>query len=466
MAMPNFPPPEAAEEEPQHLDAQQADALGRQVRRLLAEDGGEDEAVGLLRTLHPADQGALIEDLSHRQQRTVAAALQPLEMARVIEHLDPEAAADFLPTAQPEALAKVLEAAEPDVAADVLRQLTAQETEATLESMENPGAVRQLLEHKEDTAGALMTVDVPTVRADSTAGNALDTLRLRHANDSIGTLMAVDQAGRLVGTVGAVRLALARPGALVSDLMESTVVSVTSDADRQECVRLAERYGLAQLPVVDRHGHLLGVILGEDLVDVVQAEATEDMYRMAGVSGERIFGPVRASVRARLPWLIVNLATVLLAAVVVGLFESTIAKVVALAVFLPVIAGQGAVGGVQTLTLVVRSLALGELKGNRAQRLLVREAFLGMVHGLALALIVGLLAYAWKRNAALSAVVGVAMLGNMVVAGLAGAAVPLALRALKLDPAVSASVFVTTFTDVLGFVILLGLATLLIGVLL
>ena len=193
-------------------------------------------------------------------------------------------------------------------------------------------------------------------------------------------------------------------------------------------------------------------------MDVVEEEATEDMYRMASVAGERIFGPLSNSMRRRLPWLYINLGTVFLAALVISLFESFITRVVALAVFLPVVAGQGGIGGTQTVTLVVRSMALGEVPRGLGRRLLAREVALGVVNGTLLGVGVGLMAYAWKGNLMLGLILGTAMLGNMLVAGLTGAGVPLLLRRLGLDPAVSSAVFVTTFTDIIGFLMFLGLA--------
>jgi magnesium transporter len=186
------------------------------------------------------------------------------------------------------------------------------------------------------------------------------------------------------------------------------------------------------------------------------------MYKLAGVTGERMFGPLKASVRNRLPWLFVNLGTTFLAAAVISIFESTIAKVVALAVFLPVVAGQGGIGGTQTLTLVVRSMALGDVPKAAGMRLLKREIILGVLHGLLLGLAVGIIAYVWKGNFVLGVVLSLAMLGNMLIAGFTGAGVPLLLNKLKVDPAVASAVIVTTCTDVFGFLLFLGLAALLV----
>ena len=200
---------------------------------------------------------------------------------------------------------------------------------------------------------------------------------------------------------------------------------------------MMERYNLNHLSLVSPEGRLMDVILAEDVLDVVEEEATEDMYRMAGLAGERIFGPLRDSLKHRLPWLYLNLITALLAAVVVSVFEFTIIKVVALAVFLPIVAGQGGIGGTQTVTPVVRSMALGDLPPQAGFRLLLRELFLGLIYGLLLGVVVGAIAFVWKGQPVLGLILVLAMLGNMMIAALAGSGVPLLLRRLKIDPAVS-----------------------------
>jgi magnesium transporter len=206
--------------------------------------------------------------------------------------------------------------------------------------------------------------------------------------------------------------------------------------------------------------------MSEDIIEVVEEEATEDMFKLAGISGERVSGPLYISMRNRLPWLSINLITTFLAALVISIFESTIARVVILAAFLPVVAGQGGIGGTQTLTLVIRSMTLGEISRRGGLRLLRREISLGLVHGLLLGIAVGLVAYVWKGNYMLGIVLGIAMVGNMVIAGLSGAGVPLLLTRLRIDPAVSSAVIVTTCTDVAGFFMFLGLATILVNFLL
>ncbi len=385
-------------------------------------------------------------------------------LASLLEFLEPEESVELLGDTAVSVIAQVLDLAGLDVAADVLHLLPEDHRSKVLLEMRAATEVAALLAYRDDTAGGLMTPEFPVVLDSTNPAKALDQLRLLGPSaESIDSVLVVNGERQLVGSVSLVRLALARPTSPIRDIMDSPVQSVDAETDQEECARVMERYNLSRLPVVDRDGRLTGVILAEDIVDVVEEEATEDMFRIASVGQERVLGPLRGSFRSRLPWLLINLGTAFLAALMVSLFESTIAKVVALAVFLPVVAGQGGIGGTQTVTLVVRGMALGDVPRRHGFRILRRELMLGATHGLVLGVIVGGVALAWKGNAALGLVLGAAMLGNMLVAGAAGAGVPLLLRRLGMDPAVSSAVFVTTFTDVLGFLLFLGLAAAMIG---
>ena len=430
----------------------------REVRQLL-DEGDHQSALALFGRLHPVDQGTVLMGLAHVLQLEMLTELTPGAIAEILENIEPEAAVEVSEILETTALSQILDEASPDVAADILRLLPRERSQETLTAMQAALEVVPLLGYPDDTAGGMMTPDYPVVREVTTTGNALDQLRLLGAaTENLSSVLVIDQKSTLVGSLSVTRLALARPNTVIGEIANPDFISAHVDTDQEECARLMERYDLTQLPVVDGQGRLLGVILSQDMVDVVVEEATEDMYRMASVAGERVFGPLRNSFRRRLPWLYINLGTALLAAAVVSLFEDTIKQVVALAVFLPVVAGQGGIGGTQTVTLVVRSMALGEVPGGLGRRLLAREVALGVFNGALLGVVVGLMAYAWKGNYMMGLVLGVAMLGNMLVAGMAGAGVPLLLRRLGMDPAVSSAVFVTTFTDVIGFLLFLGLA--------
>ena len=425
----------------------------------LFESGQRTEALSRFYQLHPVDQGEVLDGLPRDHRQSLLADLDASVVAEILEYLEPEESAEMVGGREPADLAQVLDLTGADVAVDLLRQIPREKQQETLEAMADPKEITELLQYRDDTAGGLMTPEYPVVIESTTTPNALDQLRLLGADaEDINSVLVVDAQQRLVGSLSVIRLALARPNALVSDIMDREFTSVTAETDQEECARVMQRYNLGLLPVVDREGLLTGVIMSEDLMDVVEEEATEDMFRIASVGGERISGPLSNSLRSRLPWLYINLATAFLAAVMVSLFESTISKVIALAVFLPIVASQGGIGGTQTVTLVVRSMALGEVPRRLGLRLLGRELALGLVHGVALGVVVGIVAYLWKGNFILGLLLGLAMMGNMLVAGMFGAGVPLLLRHFRMDPAVSSAVFVTTFTDVIGFVLFLGLA--------
>ena len=405
------------------------------------------------------DQSEVLVGLSRQHRQNLLVALPPENTAAILEHLEDLELLQVCRDITTPGLATVLDHISPDVAADILNDLSDEVSQEILDTMRDPREIIPLLQHPHDSAGGLMTPDYPVVLVGTTAANALDRLRLLgRAAEDISAVLVVDWENKLMGTLSVTRLALARPNQVVGELTDHGFIAVHPETDQGESARLMERYNLNQLPVVNEDDQLMGVILAEDMVDVVEQEATEDMYRMAGMPGDRIFGPLIESLRHRVPWLYINLATAFLAALIISLFESTIASVVALAAFLPVVAGQGGIGGTQTVTLVVRSMALGEVPSRVGMRLLVRELALGVANGILLGVVVGVAAFAWKGNTMLGFVLGFAMMGNMMVGALAGAGVPLLLRRLRMDPAVSSAVFVTTFTDVLGFLMFLGLA--------
>lgn len=419
------------------------------------------EAVRALLTLHPADQADVVLDFADEAREALLEAMDAAAVAPVLEELEPEDAAEVARLLAPEDVASALDELSPDAAADILHALPSDQAEAALAGMSEAEEVIPLLQYPDETAGGLMS-RASGVRADATAEMALDLLRLMASEErgAPNVVFAVDGAGRPVGYVSIRRIALARPRVLVADLMRPLQASADVGADQEECVRLVERYDLSELAVTDASGALVGVIDAEHLRDAALAEASEDMFRMAGMGRERPLSSFRRSARSRAPWLALNLATTFAAAGVISLFESTIERMAALAFFLPVVAGQGGIGGTQTLTLVVRGMALGEIGPRRGRRLLVREAALGAFNGAFLGALVAVGAALWEASPLLGLILGLAMFGNMIVAGVVGAGVPLALRRLGQDPAVSSAVVVTTATDVMGFLLFLGLATL------
>ena len=272
-------------------------------------------------------------------------------------------------------------------------------------------------------------------------------------------LFAVDDDGRLVGVLELPDLVFACAGSTVTDVMNPDVVSVLTNTDQEEAARLMQRYEIRSVPVVDADGRLEGAIAIEDLVDVVEAEATEDMFRMLGVRGDaKSIESVRGSVRNRLPWLLINLATVLATGFVLNLFTETLSSLTILAVFLPVVMGQAGISGNQTLTIIVRSMAIGDTAPGDARKLLVREALLAIAQGIVLAGVIAGVVFLWRGDPYLAGIVAGALFLNMLIAGLSGVLIPFTLRALKADPATSSAVFLTTVTDIAGIAAYMGLA--------
>jgi len=276
-------------------------------------------------------------------------------------------------------------------------------------------------------------------------------------------LYVLDAANRLLGVVNLRELLISDLDTPIVEVMTKDSITVEADTDQEEVARLIQHYRLRALPVVDEQGVLSGIVTADDAMEVASEEATEDMYRMVGLlSDDSVFAPLTVSARRRIPWLGINVVAVFLAAAMVAAFEDTIAKAAALAIFMPVVAGLGGNSGIQSITIVVRGMALGEIKTEDAMRVLMKEAAIGLVKGVIFGLTIGLVAWAWQAEPWWGLVVGLALMLNMLVAGLLGAVIPLGLRALKLDPAIASGIFLTAFTDVLGFLFLLGLGALLI----
>lgn len=300
----------------------------------LLESGEQMEAMEVFAVLHPVDQGEVLEGLPKEFSQQVLEHLDAAAVAEILEYLEPEESAEMIGGREPAELAQVLDLTGQDVAVDLLHQIPEDKQSETLEAMVDSDDVEELLKYKDDTAGGLMTREYPVVNERITTPNALDQLRLLGEDaEDINSVFVVDDDQRLVGSLSITRLALARFSAVVGDVMDPGVNSVTVETDQEQCARVIQRYNLDVLPVLDGDHRLAGVIRGDDLVDVVVEEATEDMLRLASVGGGRIVGPITNSIRSRLPWLYINLGTAFVAAVMVSLFEATITRVVALAIF-------------------------------------------------------------------------------------------------------------------------------------
>ncbi len=420
-------------------------------------------AVAIIEALQPADQADLVEGLSDTDQVALLSQLHPADSADVLEEMedaDAAALAELLPLAD---LADILDEMEVDEAADILGDLSPERVAEALREMEEPQEVIPLLQYPDDTAGGLMTPAVVTLRRDWQAQEALAELRKVGPDaDNAYYLFVTDEEGLLLGVVSLRDLVVALPETVVEAMMDPNVISVPVAADQELCARTLSRYGFLALPVVDEAGHLAGVITADDLIEVAEEEATEDMYRMVGISGEeRVFGPLRLSVLKRLPWLAINMGTLFVAITVVNAFEQIIAGMVVLATFLPLVSGEGGNAGSQTTTVIVRGLALGEVDERNGIRALGKELAAALINGMVVGMGTGAVIYLWKGEWIIAAAAMLAMVLNFLMAALAGVLVPLGLKLIRVDPALASAAFVTAVTDTLGFLFFLGIATLL-----
>lgn len=444
------------------MDAFVLDDVLAQLRAALERDDLAS-AVSVIESLQPADQADLVEELSDSDQLALLSQLHPASSADVLEEMEDEdaaALAELLPVSD---LADILDEMEADEAADVLGDLPPERAAEALREMEEPGEIIPLLQYPDDTAGGLMTPAVVTLRRRWRAQEALAELRRVGPDaDSAYYLFVTDDSGVLLGVVRLRDLAVALPETVVEALMDPSVVSVPVMADQELCARTLSRYGFLALPVVDEADRLVGVITADDLIEVAEDEATEDMYRMVGISGEeRVFGPLWPSVIKRLPWLAINMVTLFVAISVVNAFELVIAGMVALATFLPLVSGEGGNAGSQTTTVIVRGMALGEIDTRNGVRALAKELAAAAINGAIIGIGAGVAIYIWKGEQVIALSVMLAMVLNFLVAALAGVLVPLGLKLVRVDPALASAAFVTAVTDTLGFLFFLGIATLL-----
>ncbi len=427
------------------------------------EAGDQLGALTLAHELHPAQLAEAFAGVDREVTDLLVSRLTPRELGASLAYLEPHYREDLLVGLEPGRIASVLEHVADDIATDVVQELPEDVGHAVLAAIpeRQQHAIDALMEHHEDSAGGRMTGQLIAVLPDRVAGDVIDDLRSIQPDATQPFYVYIrDADGRLGGVVNLRSLVIAPPRTPIADLATVDVISVTASTDQEEAARLLKRYKLLSLPVVDDDGHLLGALTADDLIEVLEDEATEDMFRQVGVHEDEDLRSVRRSIRFRLPWLLVNLLTVLGAAVVVAAFEDTVARVALLAAFLPVVAGQGGNAGIQTLTVVVRSLAVGRLAGRNLWRVVLHEATTGLVTGVVIGVAVGVAAWLWQGNATLGVVVGVALAINMLVGVIAGVLIPMGLQRFRQDPALSAGIWLTTATDVLGFLVFLSLATL------
>jgi magnesium transporter len=438
---------------------------GRILRRLLA-SGVTGRAERLLARMAPADVALLLPELTQDEIRTVIELLfRQRRAARALRELPHEMLPQVFDALADQRLADVIGRLEIDDLLELVEWIPEDRRDDVVERL--PERKREELRkaelYPESSAGRVMTTSFVALDQKMNGQEAIDSLRsLGDESETVLYLYVVDEQRALVGVVPIRRLVSAPPDRQVSEMMIPDPVSVSVDDDQEEVARIVARFDLLAVPVTDVDGRMLGLITVDDVIDVITEEATEDIYHLAGLSGaDRVFVPTHESIRKRLPWMFLNLGTAFAAAWVVGLFERTIEQVVSLAVFMPVVAGMAGNGGTQSLTVVTRAIALGEIEFSSGIRAAIKEFSVGLSLGLVMGLVSAGISYLWQGNPILGVALFCAMVLTHSVAGLVGAAVPLGLKALRQDPALGSGVIVTTVTDVCAFFSFLGIATLL-----
>jgi magnesium transporter len=366
----------------------------------------------------------------------------------------------------PKALAKAIPELHSDDAVEILQELEEADRNVIIKQL--PKADRILVEEAlsfpESSAGRLMQREFLAFPGNWTVGQTIDHMRnqSQENEENFYSVYIVDPAHRLLGVISLSRLLSAKRPVRLSNLMETSPRSVNVDTDQEEVSLLFQQYGLVNMPVTDKVGRLLGVIIVDDIVDVINEEAEEDLQGLTGVSNLSITASFFETAKGRFSWLILNMFTAILASTVIGLFQEEIAKLVALAVLMPIVASMGGNAGTQTVTVAVRALATRQLNYTNLQKFVLKETWLGLLNGLLFAILSMILAYVWFGDEQIALIMGLAMIANLLFAGLLGTLIPLTLEKMNIDPAISSSVFLTTATDVIGFFTFLGLSALVI----
>jgi magnesium transporter len=437
-----------------------------------ARQEGEEKAEGVAERIEdlPAPDGAAVmERMTPAMSADVAEALDPETAAQILSEMDATLAASVIADMEVPEASMVLEAMDPDDRVDILEHITAPLHDQLVDEMAalEAAETRSLEQYPPDTAGGIMTPDVTKLEESLTVQQAIEELRrLSEELEQMFYVYVVDRRGHLVGVLSMRDLILAKPGRKLGEIMIPNVSALPATMDQEEVARLFDKYGYMAMPVVDARNRLVGIVTVDDVVDVLQEEATEDVQKMFGAGGEeRLTSKWQFSFRMRVWWLVVNLATAFLAASVVGAFEDTLKSLTLLAIYMPIVAGMGGNAGAQAMAVSIRGLAVGKVDRKLLRYVLLRELIVGLATGVVVGLITAAVALVWHHSkagwgpsVALGAVVGVALIINHALAGISGAAIPFIMKKLGFDPAQSATIFATTVTDVGGFFVLFMLA--------
>jgi magnesium transporter len=436
-----------------------------EVLKRALDEGTMRQVHRVVNSMHPAEVASLLESLPQTQREVVWDLVDPELEGDVLVELNEEVRAGLIREMDTHELVAAAEGLEVDDLADLLRDLPENVNQQVLRSMDSQDRERlnAVLGFEDDTAGGLMNTDTVSVRPDVALETVLRYLRMRgDIPEKTDALFVVNRHDRYLGLLPLTRLLTEDPERTVGEVMDTAVEGIAPDTPASEVASLFQDRDLVSAAVVAADGKLLGRITVDDVVDVIRDEAEHSVMSMAGLDEDAdMFAPVVPSARRRGIWLGINLVTAFLAAWVVGLFEATIQQIVALAVLMPIVASMGGVAATQTMTLIVRGLALGQIERANARWLLTKEISVSLLNGVAWATVVALVAWIWFHQWRIAAVIFAAMVVNLLAAALAGVTVPLALKRYGVDPAVAGGVIVTTVTDVIGFASLLGLGTLL-----
>jgi len=421
--------------------------------------------------LHPADIADIFDQLDEDDLEKIFQLLDNEKAAYVLEQMDIHTQLYLFKRLSPDRVRELLDFMSYDDTADLLGELSEEEAKDFLAIMEQEEAaeVKDLLDYAEDSAGGIMTTEYVTVRMDITAEEAIRELRrIAPEAETIYYVYVVNEKEELVGVLSLRELIVAKPQALIQDIMRTNVISVDVATDQEEVARIVAKYDLLAVPVVDQEHRLVGIVTVDDIIDVIEEETTEDIYKLMGATEafeERMpFLPgLTASVRARLPWLLITLLGGVLSGSIVRTFSDAINSIVALAYFMPLLAGMGGNVGTQSSTIVVRGLATGQISSSELLRNIMREGLIGSIIGLVVGLVVAGVAVLWQGMPILGFIVGVAMWANAMTAAIIGALVPLVFKKIGVDPAVASAPFISTTIDITGLTIYFSLVTLLIS---
>jgi magnesium transporter len=431
----------------------------------LVDAGRREELCAILKDLHPVDLAELLAQMDSDTARAYVLLLLPGEdAALVMQELEYDVQSRLLETLEPSQASRVLEEMSSDDLADLLAQVQPGRAQEIMELLEDAEDVRELLTYKEDSAGGIMTTEFIALQEDMTAHETIETLRrLAPDAETVYYLYVINGGGRLTGVLSLRDLIVAQPQVLLKDIMETNVVSVDVTTDQEEVAKVVSKYDLLAVPVVGHDGVLEGIVTFDDVIDVLEQEATEDIYRMAGAgSGEAddlVKGGPWLRMGRRLPWLVILLFVGFLSANVIRGFASTLESVVALAYFIPVLIDMGGNVGTQSFAVVVRGLATGEVERKDLIRVMLREAQVGVLLGVACGTLVALAAFMWQGSPILGAVVGLSMSLTLLIAAVVGAVVPMVVDRFGMDSAVASGPLITTIIDVSGLLIYFSMAT-------